>query len=183
MLNINENNRINGTEIYSFVEVKTRFNDWVRNCIDYADLKENKDFYAKLSKSTGGRPAKDYEFTISAAKEMCIVSATSKAKELRRWLIKLSDQRENLELLTVKEFAFAYKVVNCLKFIENQKEAYKEHQNTFIEENNNTINPNYVYSEFAKYRAKITGWDKEKTNKAINEYLDTHSGQIGRAHV
>jgi len=176
MLKINENNRINAMDIYSFVEVKTRFYTWLKRCIEYADLKENKDFITKMLESTGGRPGIDYEFTIDAAKEICIVSATSKAKELRRWLIGLSKQRDNLELVTVKEAAFAMKVVNCLKYIENQKEAYSIHKNSFVEENNDKINPKYIYAEFAKYRAKIVGWDKEKTDKAINEYLNEHSG-------
>jgi phage anti-repressor protein len=176
MLKINENNRIDAKDIYSFVEVKTRFHAWLKRCLEYADLKDGEDFVLLMKQSTGGRPETSYEFTIDAAKEICIVSATSKAKELRRWLIGLSKQRDNLELVTVKEAAFAMKVVNCLKYIENQKEAYSIHKNSFVEENNDKINPKYIYAEFAKYRAKIVGWDKEKTDKAINEYLNEHSG-------
>ena len=176
MLKINDNKRINAKDIYSFVEAKTEFHKWIKRCINYADLKENIDFWSKLGESTGGRPLTSYEFTINAAKEVCIVSATSKAKELRRWLIEIGSKRENLELVTVKEAAFAMKVVNCLKFIDNQKEAYSLHKNSFVEENNNTINPKFIYAEFAKYRAKIVGWDKDKTDKAINEYLNNHSG-------
>jgi phage anti-repressor protein len=175
MIKVNENNLINAKDIYSFVEVKTRFNDWINNCIDYADLKENKDFYKKLSKSTGGRPAMDYEFTIIAAKEICIVSATLKAKELRRWLISLSEKVENLELITVKQAAFAFKVINCLKYVENQKACYSAHQTAFIE-THKEIDSKFIYSEFAKYRANIVGWNKQQTNEAIERYLSEHVG-------
>lgn len=176
MIKVNENVLVSAKDVYSFVEVRTRFNDWVKNCINYADLKENKDFYLKLSKSTGGRPAREYEFTIDAAKEICIVSATSKAKELRRWLIDLSSQKENLELITIKEAAFAVKVINCLKYIDNQKEAYQMHQKHFIDKNVDILNTKYIYSEFAQYRAKIVGWDKSSIDKAIDDYLNTHVG-------
>ena len=129
-----------------------------------------------MDKSTGGRPSVDYEFTLDAAKEICLLERNEKGKQIRKWLIEISKQRDNLELVTVKEAAFAFKVVNCLRYIENQKEAYSIHKNSFVEENNDKINPKYIYAEFAKYRAKITGWDKERTDKAINEYLNEHSG-------
>lgn len=176
MIAINSENRMNGRDIYFFVQVKTPFYNWLKRCIDYADLQEGKDFVSVLKESSGGRPGKDIYFTIDAAKEMCIVSATKKAKELRRWLIGLSKQRENLELITVKEAAFAARVVNCLRFINSQKDAYSFHQSTFIEENNGKISPKYIYAEFAKYRAKIVGWDKTKTDAAITEYLKAHVG-------
>ena len=176
MLKINDNNRIDAMDIYLYVEVKTRFHTWLKRCIEYADLTEGKDFIYTMEQSTGGRPSTKYEFTIEAAKEMCIVSATKKAKELRKWLIGLSTKRENLELVTIKEAAFAMKVVNCLKYIENQKEAITIHKETFIQENNNRIDPRYIYAEFAKYRAKIVGWNKDQTDEAINEYLNKHHG-------
>jgi anti-repressor protein len=176
MLKINENNKIDAREIYKLVEVKTIFWNWLRRCIDYADMKEGVDFITVLEESTGGRQATRYEFTISAAKEMCIVSATSKAKELRRWLIELSNKRENLELITVKEAAFAVKVINCMKYIENQKEAYTLHKNHFVAKNIDIMNPKFIYSEFAKYRTSITGWTKDQINEAINKYISEHSG-------
>lgn len=176
MLNIKENDRLEGIEIYSFVETKTRYRDWLKRCIEYADLKENEDYFCTLKDSTGGRQAKEYEFTLNAAKEICIVSATSKAKELRRWLIELSNQKENLELISVKQAAFAFKVINCLKYIDNQKEAYGLHQKAYMDKNFNILDQKYLYAEFAKYRNKIVGWSKEKTTEAINEFLVNHIG-------
>jgi phage anti-repressor protein len=176
MLKINENNRVNAKDIYSFVDVKTNYWAWLKRCIDYADLQEGKDFISKLVESTGGRPSKVYEFTIEASKEMCIVSATNKAKELRRWLIGLSTQKENLELITVQEAAFAVKVINCLKYIDNQKEAYSMHQKHFVDKNINILDKKYIYSEFAQYRAKITGWDRQKVDNALSDYLQNNFG-------
>lgn len=173
MIKINDKKQVNAKDIYAFVEVKTPFHKWVKRCIDYSDAKENKDFWTVLSESTGGRPEKEYLFTVDAAKEMCIVSHTSKAKELRRWLISLSEKTENLELITVKQAAFAVKVINCLKYIENQKEAYSLHKNAYCSGHEDN---KYIFAEFSKYREKITGWNKEKVDNAINDFLSTHSG-------
>lgn len=168
-----KNNYVNARELHLFVEVKTRFDMWIKRCIEYADLQNGVDFRTELCKTKIGRPTTEYFFTVDAAKEVCIVSATKKSKELRRWLIGLSNQREALELLTIKEAAFAVKVINALKYIDNQKEALSLHQKTFIQERGES---NYIYADFAKYRTKINGWTKDKVNEALDEYLQNNSG-------
>lgn len=177
MLQINERNRVYGEDIHLAIESKNKnYRDWLNDKIQYADLKEEKDFFAILLKSSGGRPKTQYEFTLDAAKEICLLERNEKAKQIRRWLIDLSNKAENLELITVKQAAFAVKVINCLKYVENQKEAYKVHQTKFLAENIDICNPKYIYSEFAKYRANIVGWDKNKVDEAIGKYLNEHSG-------
>ena len=34
MVKINENNKINATDLYLFVEVKTEYYHWIKRCID-----------------------------------------------------------------------------------------------------------------------------------------------------
>lgn len=183
MLIIDENNRISGEEIYKVIESKDKnYSRWINRAINYADLKKDIDFYPKMDKSNGGRPSINYHFTIDAAKEICLLERSSKGKEIRHWLISLSNKVENLELMTVKQAAFAVKVINCLKYIENQKEAFSLHQTKFFNANNDILNPKYIYSEFAKYRANIVGWDKHKVDESINKYLNEHSG-YNRARV
>jgi phage anti-repressor protein len=177
MLEINSNNMVLGEEIHAKIESKLKdYSIWVKRKIEDADLKEGEDFSTILLESTGGRPKTQYEFTLDAAKEICLLEKNHKGKDIRRWLIKLSTQRENLELVTIKEAAFAMKVVNCLKYIENQKESYTIHKNTFAQENADTLDPKFIYAEFSKYRAKIVGWDKEKADQAIQAYLLNHAG-------
>lgn len=188
MLKINDNNRVSGLEIHKVIESKNkRFDIWVKRVIKYADLQPEKDFRTKLCESTGGRPFTDYEFTIDAAKEICLLERNEKGKQIRRWLIELSNKKENLELITVKQAAFAVKVINCLKYIDNQKEALKLHQTKYIKENSQEIQTKYIYSEFAKYRANIVGWDKKKVDEAITDFLNNHAGynrnKINRADM
>lgn len=177
MLKINDNNRIEGREIHTKIESKTKqYNIWALRAIKDADLKENKDFCTILYESTGGRPRKEYEFTIDAAKEICLLERNNKGKQIRKWLIELSNKTENLELITIKQAAFAVKVINCMKYIENQKEAYALHQSTYFKKNIDIQDSRYIYSEFAKYRANIVGWDKTAINKAIDSFLNEHAG-------
>lgn len=177
MLQINERNRVYGEIIHEAIKSKNKnFRDWLNDKIQYADLHEGKDFFAILLKSSGGRPKTQYEFTLDAAKEICLLERNETAKQIRRWLIELSTKAENLELITVKQAAFAVKVINCLKYVENQKEAYKLHQKKFIDENIALSNPRFICFEFAKYRSSIVGWDKKNVDEAICKYLSEHSG-------
>jgi len=110
MLQINERNRVYGEDIHLAIESKNKnYRDWLNDKIQYADLKEEKDFFAILLKSSGGRPKTQYEFTLDAAKEICLLEKNEKAKQIRRWLIDLSNKAENLELITVKQAALPLK--------------------------------------------------------------------------
>lgn len=162
MLKVKENNKVDAREIYDFIGVKVRFNDWCTRAFDYMDAIEGKDFYSKKSINGRGRPTIEYDLTIDCAKEICLLQRTPKAKELRLWLIDLSNKRENLELITIKEAAFAVKVIECLKYVQNQQEVYEDHKRVFALENGDIFKKEYLYTEFAKYRANLVGWDKAR---------------------
>ena len=52
-INNEEVNAVSGRELHKKLEVQTRFNDWISRRIDEYGFEEGKDFYSKLSKSTG----------------------------------------------------------------------------------------------------------------------------------
>jgi anti-repressor protein len=84
MLKINANNRVSGLEIHKTIESKNkRFDIWVKRVIEYADLQANIDFSTKVYESTGVRPFTDYEFTIDAAKEICLLEKNQKGKQMK----------------------------------------------------------------------------------------------------
>lgn len=177
MLQFNERGRVYGEEIHRAIESKVkRFDLWLKEAMFSADLKEDKDFCRILHKSTGGRPKTQYEFTLDAAKEICLLERNEKGKEIRRWLIDLANKRENLETISIPEAALAFNVINCLKYVDNQKEALAMHRTKFVSDNTNLLDPKYIYADFAKYRTRITGWDKASVDKAIGEFIQTKSG-------
>lgn len=166
--------KINARDLHKSLESNASFSTWIKKKILDIGLIKDKDFTTSELKSPLGRPSIEFEITLDAAKEICIIQNTEKGRELRRYLIKLSDQRDNLELITVKESVFATKVVNCLKYIENQKLSLKLHSADYFKTNENPTSQQFA--EFNTYRSKIVGWNKEKVNMAIDEYLQTHSG-------
>lgn len=171
-----ENGLVDARDLHKWLEIKTQYSKWVKRAIEHYGFIEQKEFYPYLTKINdgAGRPSEEYDFTVDGAKELCMYGNSPKASEVRKYLIGLSNQREGLELVTVKEAVFATKVVNCMKYIVNQKKALQLHSSDYFKGNDNPTS--LQFADFNTYRSKIVGWNKEKVNAAIDEYLQTHSG-------
>lgn len=80
-------------DLHAFLEVKTRFNDWIANRIADFGFVEDQDFtvaeggFTKNLAKPSGRPSKEYFLTISMAKELCMVERNAKGKEARLYFI------------------------------------------------------------------------------------------------
>jgi anti-repressor protein len=116
MININEENKVDGLDIHLVVESKTPYHKWVKRRINEADLIEGEDFWTSLSESTGGRKETNYFFTINSAKEIALLERNSKGQKLRRYLVGLSNKVDNHQLLDSKKAAFALLLINTFKF-------------------------------------------------------------------
>lgn len=95
LLNIDVKNGkqlVSGRDLHEYLEVKSKYADWIKNRINKYDFKEGQDF-ATLSKSleSGGREY-DHALTIEMAKEVAMVENNEKGKMARRYFI----QCENL---------------------------------------------------------------------------------------
>jgi len=72
---------VDDRQLHTFLEVSTRFNDWIATRIQEYGFIEEKDFYSFYSTSTGGRPAKGYALTLDMAKDVCLVLGISKYRD------------------------------------------------------------------------------------------------------
>lgn len=170
MLRINENKMINAKDIYAFVEVKTVIWNWLKRCIDYADLKEGKDFLTVLEESTGGRRAKEYFFTIDAAKEICIVSATSKAKELRRWLIGLANEVETGVRLSHEQVIEIIRMIKIFSVYEFRKQALEKNKENYVQNATILNKKGNLYAQFNIWRNEALCLGREVLEQRVKEY-------------
>lgn len=103
-ITINEEGQqlVSARELHEFLEVKTRFNDWIVRMCEYG-FKENID-YSILSNDNpnGGLPIKEYAITIDMAKEISMIQRTDKGKQARQYFIacekKLREEIQNKEI-------------------------------------------------------------------------------------
>jgi len=91
-------NSVNSREIYTYLEIDTKYNDWINRAIDKYDFEENVD-YSKMSNGTAR--GIDYIVSIDMAKELCMVSNTPKGKETRKYFI--SVEKQSQKTLTIPE--------------------------------------------------------------------------------
>ncbi|UOO93369.1 phage antirepressor KilAC domain-containing protein [Vitreoscilla stercoraria] len=78
---------ISARELYEFLEVKSRFNDWINNRIaEYAFI-GNQDFVTFTKTLVKGRPATEYHITLAMAKELAMVERNEKGREARLYFI------------------------------------------------------------------------------------------------
>lgn len=161
MIKVLENGKVDAREIYNFIGVKLRFNDWCTRSFEFMGAKENEDFYSKKSKSTGGRPTIEYDLTIECAKELCLVQRTEKSKELRKWLISLSAKHDTGLAFTSQQIEALMDLSKSMTLVSIQKEVERKHFDLY---NNN--------NSWWEYRSGILGYSKEsliEAMKAINK--------------
>lgn len=86
-------------KLHEFLQVSTRFNDWIKNRINEYGFQENQDFmsFTKNSvKPQGGRKSTEYHITLDMAKELAMVERNEQGRAIRRYFIecekKLNEQ-------------------------------------------------------------------------------------------
>jgi|GEM_PF-1833795 len=82
-------NARNSRDIYEYLGVKTRFNDWIKRTINKFGFVENEDF--TVLKSEYGNDGKfighDYIVSEDMAKELCMISDTERGKDTRKYFV------------------------------------------------------------------------------------------------
>lgn len=87
--NENDQRIVNARELYSFLEVRKDFSNWIKDRIKKYDFIEGVDYSPILAKSNGGRPSTEYLLTIDTAKEIAMVQNNDKGREIRRYFIEI----------------------------------------------------------------------------------------------
>ena len=95
---------VNARELHAFLEVQTRFNDWIAARINEYGFIENQDFVSFTEnpvKIQRGRPSKEYQISLDMAKELAMVERNEKGKQARQYFIgceKLAKQASTASL-------------------------------------------------------------------------------------
>ena len=176
MLEISIDGYIKGEEIHQVIQSKNKnYSDWVRKRIIDADLFKGRDFLVKNLKSTGGRPKQQIEFTIDAAKEICLLERNEQGKKIRRWLIELSKQYESGQLFTIEQFKYVVQLVKVFSYYEYRKLARDKNTENYIE-NAILLRPEtkdykkQLYKEFNIWRNDMLNLDKSELQRQLIDY-------------
>ena len=64
---------VNAQDLWEFLGVQTRFDDWIRRRIEDCQFRDGIDFLKFEEKSTGGRPTVEYHLNLDAAKHFSML--------------------------------------------------------------------------------------------------------------
>lgn len=78
-----------GTELHQVLEVKSRYNDWVRNRLNDCEALENEDYTSVTKNLVSGGQSKEYIIKLDTAKEMAMLERNEKGKQVRRYFIQV----------------------------------------------------------------------------------------------
>ena len=170
---------VNSTDLYDFLELeKTYYSRWVKKYItenpfcergkEYLDSSASElDEQGNPIKRGSGRFRTNYLIHIDFAKKLCMVSHSKKGEEIRDYLVGLTKQVENNDLLTHDQVIYLVQLKEVFKYVSNCKLAEDMNREAFVTEYNGTRNP---FIEFHQWRNKILDLDPETIDTRIKQW-------------
>ncbi len=138
---------VDGRELHAFLEVGTRFNDWIARQITNYDFVEGEDFYSVLSKtSEGGRPRTDYVLRLGTAKELAMVENNEQGRRARKYFIAIEERARNL--MDVPSYTIEDQVQRAQRWIlEQQQRQAVEQKVKLLQERAETDRPKVLFAD------------------------------------
>ena len=105
---------VSARDLHEGLEIGTAFKDWFPRMTNYG-FEVEKDFCSKMSESTGGRPATDFDITVDMAKQICMIQRSEKGKQYRQHFLDLEKVWNTPEQIFARALKLADTQINTLK--------------------------------------------------------------------
>lgn len=116
-VNRNQEQTVSGRELHMFLGIETPYMKWFERMLQYG-FDENKDFWTKMSESTGGRPSTDHIMKLDMAKELCMLARNEKGKQARHYFLEVEREWNSPERVMARALVIANTKIETLT-IEN----------------------------------------------------------------
>ncbi|WP_019220251.1 antA/AntB antirepressor family protein [Bartonella florencae] len=118
---------VNARDLHTFLEIKARFNDWIKNRIKECKFLENINFITLTKNLVSGGKVKEYHITLDMAKHLSMIERNDKGHEARQYFIKC--ERLLKQVVTPQiDYSSPQAMIGFLTHLQNQ-----------IEQKDNTI--------------------------------------------
>ncbi len=127
IVNENQEQTVSGRELHAFLEIETPYMKWFERMLPFG-FEETKDFWTKLSESTGGRPSTDHILKLDMAKELCMLARNDKGKQARHYFLEVEREWNSPEKVMARALEIAHKQLSETKVQLNEAKAVCEFQ-------------------------------------------------------
>lgn len=135
-ITLNENHEpvVSGRDLHRGLEVKSKYNDWLKRMLDYG-FSEGTDFIAIAQKKVTAQGNQseyvEHIFNLDSAKEIAMIQRNDKGKEVRKYFIQVEKDFNSPEKIMARALLMADKKITNLTIENNQlqldlKEAQKQ---------------------------------------------------------
>ncbi len=101
---------VNARELHEFLEVSTRFNDWIRNRISDFNFTENQDFVSLTENLVSGGKRTEYHLSLDMAKELSMVERNEKGKQARQYFIECERRAKSVAFTIPQTYSAALRL-------------------------------------------------------------------------
>ncbi len=127
----NEKDLVSGRELHEYLNVGTRFTQWIRGRILEYGFEENVDFVVNRSfsenREKGGRPIEDYSITLDMAKELCMLEKNELGRIARKYFIERDKKLTAIETEVRRQINNGA-IGGC------QSKEYKKYPHAYVDE-------------------------------------------------
>lgn len=159
--NENEEQVVSGRELHEFLEVRTKYVDWIDRKIKKYGFAENRDFVTisqKREVANGGyKMADDHIMKISMAKEISMTENSEKGRKARLYFIKLESPNAVPISLIAKDYGMSAIAFN--KLLHDLGIQYKQSGTWLLYQEH----AGFGYTKSSTYLDEVTGFTKMNT--------------------
>lgn len=105
---------VSARNLHEQLHIETPFKKWIDRMCEYG-FEEYKDFWTKMSESTGGRPSTEYEISIDMAKQICMIQRSPEGKQIRQYFLDLEKAWNTPEQIFARALKMADRTIDKLK--------------------------------------------------------------------
>lgn len=109
-----ENPTVSARDLHEGLEIDTPFKKWIDRMCEYG-FEHGKDFWTKMSESSGGRPAMEYDITVDMAKQICMIQRNDKGRQYRQYFLDLEKAWNTPEQVMARALKMAGQTIDSLK--------------------------------------------------------------------
>ncbi|QHO93242.1 phage antirepressor KilAC domain-containing protein [Streptococcus agalactiae] len=119
-ITLNENHEpvVSGRDLHRGLEVKSKYNDWLKRMLDYG-FSEGTDFIAIAQKKVTAQGNQseyvEHIFNLDSAKEIAMIQRNDKGKEVRKYFIQVEKDFNSPEKIMARALLMADKKVHKLE--------------------------------------------------------------------